>query len=126
MHASKLKGLRVLVVEDEALIAMMVEDMLVEIGCVVAGSVADASGALAVVSSQPVDAVILDIHLADGESYGFADEMLQRGTPIVFCTGDSSSEIRRPYSSQPFITKPFGLEDLSGGLNRAFRERSPI
>lgn len=103
----------------------MIEDMLADIGCVVAGSVPDASGALALVGSQPVDAVILDIHLADGDSYGVADEMRLRGTPIIFATGDNRSEIPHPYDSHPCVTKPFSLSELTSELARAIDARAP-
>src|SRR5688500_8614687 len=102
---------------------MMVEDMLTEIGCIVAGSVPDVPRALAVVGREPVDAVILDIHVVGGDSFGFADEMLRRGTPVVFCTGDNCSQIPHPYDRQACITKPFGMSDLVGQLTRASESR---
>lgn len=119
MQISGVAGLRVLVVEDEALIAMMVEDMLTEIGCVVAGSAPDATGALALVRSEMVDVVILDVHLADGECYRAADEMLKQGLKVVFSTGDNRSDIPPAYADLPCVIKPFTLSDLAGELNHA-------
>lgn len=122
---SRLEGLRVLVVEDEALIALMIEDMLTDAGCIVAGTAPDTSGALAVVGTELVDVVILDIHLTDGDSYGVADEVLRRGTPIIFCTGDRPMDILPPYSGEPCLTKPFSASDLARELDRAVGARRP-
>lgn len=108
-----------MLVEDEPLISMMVEDMLVEIGCIVAGSARSVSGALALAERAPIDAALLDIHLIDGDSFELADRLYERGVPIVFSTGASLGEIPARYSVHPYVTKPFDLPDLEAGLRRA-------
>jgi CheY-like chemotaxis protein len=114
-----LDGQRVLVVEDEALIAMMVEDMLVELGCVVAGTARDAAQALELAHRTSLDAAILDLQLGDGDSYGVAEEFIRRGIPIIFSTGSTASELRPGYETMPFLSKPFETSDLETALQLA-------
>lgn len=111
-----LAGRRVLLVEDEPLISMMLEDMLAEAGCVVAGSERDIGGALAVIESAELDAAVLDVHIADGDSFGLADALQSRGVPVVFSTGVGESEIPAAYQSCPYVTKPFDLPQLEAAL----------
>lgn len=114
-----LAGRRVLLVEDEPLISMMLEDMLAEAGYVVAGSERDSGGAMAVIESAELDAAVLDIHIADGDSFHLADVLLRRGVPVVFSTGVGESEIPAPYRRHPFVIKPFDLPELEAALDRA-------
>ena len=84
-----LLGLRVLVVEDEALVAMQLEDMLDELGCVVvdvAGTVSRGV-ALAADAAVALDGAILDVNLGGEKVYPVAERLAARGVPFVFCTG---------------------------------------
>ena len=115
-----LAGRRVLLVEDEPLISMMLEDMLAEVGCVIAGSERDSGGALAIIESAELDAAVLDIHIADGDSFHLADVLLRRGVPVVFSTGVGESEIPAAYQCHPHVTKPFDLRELEAALDKVW------
>src|SRR5262249_55134475 len=80
-------GNHVLVVEDEALVAMVVTDALMELGYEVVGPFGRPSDALAAIKSGPIDAAVLDINLAGTMVYPVADELVARGIPFVFVTG---------------------------------------
>jgi CheY-like chemotaxis protein len=109
---------RVLVVEDEMLIAMMLEDMLVELGYQVVGPVARLERALDAVRREHLDAALLDVSL-DGEAvYPVAVELAARGVPFVFATGYSGLVIQEPWRDRPLLRKPFESEVL----RRAFAQ----
>lgn len=121
MSTSTLAGTRILVVEDEPLIAMMTEDMLVEMGCVVAGSATSIAKALCLVRSRSPDCVLLDIGLADGSSYGVADALIAEGIPVLFATGRRRQDLPRSYDGQPCVSKPYTFEQLRSGIEQALR-----
>jgi len=80
-----LQGVKVLVVEDEYLVATMMEDMLESAGCVVAGPIPRLAQALDAASSEVCDVAVLDINLAGERVYPVADILAQRGVPICLC-----------------------------------------
>jgi len=75
----KLKGLRVLVVEDEALVALQLEDMLAELGCAIIGPASRVCQALDLLGGQVVDAAVLDLNVAGELVYPVADALARRG-----------------------------------------------
>lgn len=113
-------GKRILVVEDETLIAMVLEDMLDELGCALAGSFTSARDALASLSSdQPVDAAILDVELDDGKSWPVAAALLDRAVPFAFSTGHGGNVDLDPrFSDAPILSKPYDLETVRGVLTQ--------
>ena len=82
-----LKGLRVLVVEDQAPIALLLEDMLVESACEVVGPASRVGQALRLLSNHTVDAAVLDLNIAGELVYPVADALDARGLPYLFATG---------------------------------------
>ena len=83
-----LRGLNVLVLEDEAVIAMLLEDMLVDLGCKVVGPAAKVAEALQLVRSEQIGAALLDLNLGRGETgYPVADALAARAVPFAFVTG---------------------------------------
>jgi CheY-like chemotaxis protein len=82
-----LEGLRVLVVEDEFLVAMLIEDMLRSAGCVVSGPVPRLAAALDAVNGGTFDAAVLDVNLAGDRIDPVADVLCRRNVPFVFVTG---------------------------------------
>jgi DNA-binding response OmpR family regulator len=82
-----LSGLRVLVVEDEALVAATLADVLHEAGAMVAGPVRGNREAAALLDEGAVDLALLDINVADGDITPTAERCLLAGTPILICTG---------------------------------------
>jgi CheY-like chemotaxis protein len=113
-----LQGLNVLLVEDEALVAMMVEDWLEELGCRVTGTASNLRMARTLAGGQSIDVALLDLHLGDGTTFGLAEEILQRGIPVVFASGDSTP-LPPPYERTPTLLKPYSLDELRVVLGRA-------
>ena len=112
-----LEGLRILVVEDEFLVATLIEDMLVAAGCVVAGPVPRLSEALAAVDHGTFDAAVLDVNLGGDRVYPVADALSHRNVPFVFITGYGAGVLPCEYAERPRLCKPFKMADLLDKLS---------
>ena len=115
--ADKLAGLRVLVVEDEALVSFQIEDILEELGCVLAGSAARVGEALALAGGPGVEAAILDVNLAGEEAYPVAEALDRASVPFGFATG-YGARIKAPWNSRPLVQKPYVTADIRDLLLR--------
>ena len=102
----------VLVVEDEALVAMMIQDFLTESGHAVIGPISRASEALLAAKEGDFDAAILDINLGDGMAYPVAEILAERGVPFVFVTGYEADTIDDRFSEVPILQKPIERQTL--------------
>jgi len=111
-HDPQLKDLRVLVVEDEALVALQLEDMLTELGCAVIGPASRVGQALELLGGEPVEVAVLDLNIAGELVYPVADELGNRGLPYIFVTGYGTSGLTEPYRSRPVLEKPFARREL--------------
>jgi CheY-like chemotaxis protein len=108
---------RILVVEDEPMIRILLEDMLGELGYTVAAEAARIDEALEATKNTDFDLAILDANL-DGEPIlPVADALVARGTPFVFATG--YGELPKPYRDRPMLTKPFQMDGLKQMLQSA-------
>ncbi len=103
---------RVLLVEDEALVAMMIQECLVERGHSVLGPISSASEALAAAKEGDFDAAILDINLGDGMAYPVAEILSSRGVPFVFVTGYEADAVDDRFSEVPVLQKPIERQML--------------
>ena len=103
---------RVLLVEDEALVAMMIQETLAEFGFQVIGPVSTASEALSSARESHVDAAVLDINLGDGLVYTVAEILSKRGVPFVFVTGYDAESVDSRFSGIPVLQKPIERESL--------------
>jgi CheY-like chemotaxis protein len=111
---ASLDGLRMLVVEDEALVAMMVEDMLTDFGCVVvdvAGTL-EQGLALAKADEPPIDGAILDVNLGGSKVFPIAEALEARGLKFVFATGYGRAGLESRFADRAVIAKPFGRDAL--------------
>ncbi len=112
-------GRRVLLVEDEMMVAGMVQRMLTDLGYAVAGTATTVGEAMEMIGSRGIDAAVLDINL-DGEmSYPVADELVGRGIPFLFSTGYGGGDLPDAYQGSHVLKKPFrrsGLGDALAGL----------
>lgn len=108
-----LKGRRVLVVEDEMLVAMLMEDMLVELGCEPVGPASDIESALRLAVEETLDMAILDVNLNGRPSYPVADALAARGIPFIFATGYGANGLSEGYGHTPTLQKPFQQHDLA-------------
>ena len=107
-----LSGRRVLVVEDEMMILMIIEDMLADLGCESVTAAATVDQALALIDAQVFDAAMLDMNLNGNKSHDVADALAARGVPFVFSTGYSALDMRDDYRDRPVLKKPFPYEEL--------------
>jgi CheY-like chemotaxis protein len=111
-----LNGLRVLVVEDEAAISLLLEDMLLDFGCEVVGPSARLAAALEAVEKEKVDIAILDVNVAGESIYPVAEALQARSIPFVFSTGYGSQGIMDSFRDRPVLQKPFAQHDLKQKL----------
>ncbi len=109
---------RVLVVEDEALIRMLLEDMLGELGYTPAAAVGTLAEAIAFARDGNFEAAILDVNLDGVEIYPVADILARRGTPFVFVTGYGEASLAENYCDRPALQKPFHSDQLRAVLDR--------
>jgi CheY-like chemotaxis protein len=101
-------GARVLVVEDESLVAMMLADMLQEIGCTVIGPIGSRTGALRLLEDgHGVDLALLDVNLGGETAYDIADALSRRGVPFIFVSGYGASGLDPRYADAVILAKPF-------------------
>jgi DNA-binding response OmpR family regulator len=111
----------VLLIEDEALIRMMIADMLVELGHSVAGEASDLQSGLLLVSAPGVDAAILDIQLGDHSSVPIAEALQSKGVPFAFASGYGASGVPEGFRNYPVLQKPFTIEELERCLATLLR-----
>jgi CheY-like chemotaxis protein len=104
---------RVLVVEDEAMVAMLLEDMLVDLGMEVVGVGSTVAQALTMIEAGGFDFAVIDINLAGESSYPVAELLARKQIPFVFATGYGTSGLRGDFRTHPTVGKPFRLEELS-------------
>ena len=103
---------RVLLVEDEALVALMMQETLTEFGFQVVGPVGTASEALSAARDSQIDAAVLDINLGDGLVYTVAEILAVRGVPFVFVTGYESDSVDARFQDVPILQKPIERDML--------------
>jgi CheY-like chemotaxis protein len=107
---------RVLVVEDEMLIGMLLEDMLTDMGHVVVAIVQRVNEALAAAQRESFDLAILDVHLNGQAVFPVAEALIARGIPFVFATGYGERGLPEQYRNRPILQKPFAKDDLQKTL----------
>lgn len=107
-----LSGRRVLVVEDEMLILMMIEDMLADLGCQSVTAAATINQAIALIDEHTFAAAMLDVNLKGTNSRPVADALAARGVPFCFSTGNGGHDTMNGYDDRAVLRKPFKYEDL--------------
>lgn len=123
MNATSIAGRRVLIVEDEMLVAMGLEDMLTDLGYEIVGVASRTDQALAMLGNESIDAVVLDINLHGEMSFPVADALTARNVPFLFSTGYERSSLAGRFSSCPAIQKPFSTEELGRAIEGLFDRR---
>jgi CheY-like chemotaxis protein len=123
---NRFSGRRALLVEDEPIVAWLLKDMLVDLGCSVVGPAADVNQALAMIDAQSIDVAVLDVNLRGQMSYPIADVLVARGVPFVFSTGYDKDRLLNGYRTFPALQKPFHRSDLGDTLAKlsASKERN--
>src|SRR6516164_5034735 len=114
---AEFQGRRVLVVEDEMMISMLVEDMLSDLGCAVVGPAHALDTALVLAQTESgLDAAVLDVNLAGQPVFAVADALRAKGVPAIFATGYGDSGLRDIDRGAPVLLKPFRAGDLARAL----------
>ena len=107
-------GFQVFVVEDELVVSIMLEDLLAEFGCIIAGLAATVDDALAQLAAMSqIDAAILDVNVAGQSIFPVADILVARHVPFVFSTGYPSAELTRRYPESRLLAKPYEPQALA-------------
>ncbi len=118
-----LTGKRILLVEDEALVAAMAEDMLVELGAIVVGPAPTIAKALALAADPAIDAAVLDVNVR-GERIDPVVEALQiRGVPLVLATGYAET-IAVAAPGTPVLGKPYTMDKLEAAIGAALARKA--
>jgi CheY-like chemotaxis protein len=118
-----LTGRKVLVVEDEAMIAGLIEMTLGEAGCSIVGPVATLEQAFETLERERLDAALLDIRLNGRDVYAVADALNTRGIPFIFISGFTQKQMPPGYRKCPYIAKPFVPDAMLALLAKVVGER---
>jgi CheY-like chemotaxis protein len=114
-----LAGCRVLVVEDESMVMMLLQDMLEDIGCIVAGSASRIAEATEKARSLAFDVAILDVNLNGERTFPVGAMLAERGVGFVFATGYGTASLPPGFAATPVLQKPFQQQDLERALRAA-------
>lgn len=112
-------ALKVLVVEDEALIAMMIEDILIELGHSIVATAGRFDAALDHASKRTFDLAVLDLNLNGERTDAIAGALRARGIPFVFATGYGSAGVQDEWRDVPIVQKPFQPRELARAIDQA-------
>ena len=107
---------RVLVVEDDMMIAVLIEEVLQDLGCIVVGPVGKLDAALRLAGSEVLDAAILDVNIRGEHVYPVAEQLRTRGIPFVLASGYGDWALPAAFRSQPRLTKPFTYDDIEAQM----------
>jgi CheY-like chemotaxis protein len=113
----------VFIVEDEAMIRMMVVDMLEDLGYAVAAEVGDIDSALAVVPTTAFDIAILDVNLNGRIILPVAEAIHARGLPMLFATGYGAHGLPEPFNDMPTLQKPFQMDTLAKAIETTLAKK---
>ena len=115
---------RILVVEDEAMISMLLEDMVLECGGELVGPVARFDDALALAHQAEFGVAVLDLNLNGTLSYPIAEVIRERGIPVIFATGYGADGLLDRFRDCPTLQKPFSQQDFAEAVAAACREQA--
>jgi CheY-like chemotaxis protein len=119
IRAMPLTTIRVLLVEDEIMIRMMVSDMVEELGHAVAAEAGDVGRAAELAQTGLFDLAILDVNLNGAMSFPVADIIVKRRIPLIFASGYALSNIPAAFDSAPKLQKPFQIDTLAKAITAA-------
>ena len=112
---------RVLILEDEMLVAMLLEDLLMDLGHSVVATAGNIRQALEAIDRLPVDLAVLDVDLPDGRSDAVADALMARNIPFLFATGYGAQGVAEDHRQAPVIQKPCDGDGLRHAIESAIR-----
>jgi CheY-like chemotaxis protein len=119
-----LAAYKILVVEDEPIIAELLADMLMELGCATVWATDTVAEALGFLAQHSPDLAVLDVHLHGDVSYAIADRLKQTGIPYIFSSGHPASELGDVVGSDICISMPYTIDVLESALTAALQDRA--
>lgn len=122
---TSLTGKRILVVEDEAIIAAFVEDILDELGATVVGPAFSVSQALKLAESTALDAALLDVNVREESIVPVRDLLRGRGVPVVFATGYGAERSREVTDGALVVDKPYSKDRIAKALGDCLAVPAP-
>jgi len=114
---------RILVVEDEALIAMDLQALLEEAGYRVIGPANSSAAALALIANEEPDVALLDVNLGRSDAFGVANVLTERKTQVIFLTGHTAHKLPQQHRHLPLVSKPYLPQVLLQAVARAIEQR---
>jgi CheY-like chemotaxis protein len=120
--SAALAGRRVLVVEDEWIVASELDDELTEMGCRVIGPVPSVREAMDIMKEQPLDVALVDIELGEDTGYPIAHALQARNIPVVFLTGYNLAALASEFRHLRCLEKPVGARGLAAALTAALTD----
>ncbi|MFO1147919.1 MAG: response regulator [Alsobacter sp.] len=121
-----LSGFRILVVEDELLIALALEDILLSLDCQVIGPIGNVAEALQLAQTEPFDGALLDVNVRGQLVYPVAEALMERKVPVIFCSGYSDTAIMPSrFRSLAQVPKPYDDQVLMVAMERVFQVSNP-
>lgn len=116
-----LQGVRILVVEDEFLVATLIQDILETAGCAVSGPIPRLAQAVNAARNEPCDAAVLDVNLGGDRVFPVAEVLSQRHIPFVFVTGYGADSLPGEHRDRPTLRKPFRNQELLDTVSKLVR-----
>lgn len=121
-----LGGLRILLVEDEGAISLLLESLLEMLGCRMVAVATSLEEAMAFDHGEVVDIAVLDVNIAGKPVYPLAERLRASGIPIVFSTGYGAAGLAQAWRGVPVLLKPFTARQLAAALDTAHRSRKEV
>lgn len=112
-------GLRVLLVEDESLVAMMIEDMLLDLGCEVVQTAGTIPDAMRAIEQQRIELALLDINVAGKQVFPVAEALSEKALPFIFSSGYGQGGVPERFGRAPVVAKPFQINELDAAIRSA-------
>jgi len=125
MNKPLLSGRRMLVVEDEMMLLVMIEDMLSDLGCQSVSVASTVKHALALVGTRPFDIAMLDVNLNGDMSFPIADALAALHVPFIFSSGYGADALTVEYREHPLLRKPYSYPELENILQSAVAKFNP-
>ena len=126
VEGGRLEGVRVFVIEDESLVAMQLEDMLLDFGCEIAGLAMRVARAREMLGGAfEADVAVLDVNIAGETVYPIAEILRTRHIPIVFATGYGRTGVLADWHACPILQKPYTEREMAAALRTALATLVP-
>ena len=117
------RGKRAFVVEDEAMVSMLIEDALEEMGCIVAATASNLDDALTMAEVVATDFAILDLNLDGRLAFAVADKLVGRSVPVIISTGYGDKALPERFRDLPILNKPFRARELEQAFVTALQSK---